>query len=186
VTVSQIFLSVLLNILFNIGIAQHEKLLGAGSTVSIWKTEQGQLFLLTDKAERKTLFTDKTAISAVFLNSDHILITRWKRKSIVVDLEGAVRYKLPGYVYADYIPDRTGARFAVYERGKSISHQLNEGSYNRMRVVVFSTNDGKKLLEYKWSASKSEDVRGFGVRFSDDGTTLYVDRATRKLVLPIP
>ena len=170
----------------NIQTDQHDKFLAASNRESIWKTTDGQLVLLDLNGQRRTIFSDKSVITAVFLNSDRILLTRFKRKNIVIDRAGDIKYTLPSYLYADYIPDQTGTRFVVYERGRSISHQLSDGSYNKMRVAVFSTDHGEKLFEYKWSALKNEDVHGFGVRISDDGSKLYLERATGLTTFSLP
>src|SRR5262249_19096872 len=106
--------------------------------------------------------------------------------NLVLNRNGAVLYKIPNYDDAYYFTSKSETRFAVYEQGRSVWHQLSDGSYDRMRVVVHSLVDGRKLFEYRWKQEKDEAV-GFGnMSLSDDGSKLFLDRTTKQLTFDIP
>jgi hypothetical protein len=57
-------------------------------------------------------------------------------------------------------------------------HEIGQESYDKLRILVYSTEDGKKLFEHKWSQSAGEDVAGERIELSDDGVTLFLHRST--------
>jgi hypothetical protein len=100
-------------------------------------------------------------------------------------LSGTVQYKLHRFWYFEITPDKIGTRFAVFERGRSSWHELADGSYDKLRLLVYSTEDGKKLFERKWSQAAGEMVTEARIALSDDGSTLYL-RQNQTTTFPIP
>jgi hypothetical protein len=137
-----------------------------------------QLFIQFEDGRRVPLYTpqEPRCISkAALLNSSRVFIEGCSR-AFVADLNGGLQYKLQKFRFFDLVPNRMGTRFAVFERGRSAWHELSNGSYDKLRLVVYSTKDGKKLFERKWSESPGELVIGARIALSDDGSTLYLQQ----------
>ncbi|MGO9086050.1 MAG: hypothetical protein ACLP6G_10460 [Terriglobales bacterium] len=133
-----------------------------------------QLFIQSEKGDRTHLYTDKKQhcpSRATLLNRTRVFIEGCT-STFVADLSGAVQYKFHRFWYFEIAPNRTGTRFAVFERGRSSWHELADGSYDKLRLLVYSTEDGKKLFERKWSQAAGEMVTGAQIALSDDGSTL--------------
>jgi hypothetical protein len=111
-----------------------------------------QLFIQSEKEERTHLYTDKKQHCpprATLLNRTRVFIEGCTR-TFVADLSGAVQYRFHRFWFYDIAPNSMGTRFAVFERGRSAWHELGQGSYDKLRLLVYSTEDGKKLFERKW------------------------------------
>lgn len=151
---SKLLLSFLCEVIFLLAVtyrlaAQDEIFVTKWGDVSASIVNLNQVWIENTKGERRLLYTDKKkncAVSAVFLNSDHLLILSCDGH-FVVNLQATVQYKIPRYEYAYYTANRFGTRFAVYERGRSFWHAIGDESYDKMRVVVYSTEEGKRLFE---------------------------------------
>ncbi|MCU1311719.1 MAG: hypothetical protein JWO20_2844, partial [Candidatus Angelobacter sp.] len=151
---------------------------------SVVRVGQNKLFLVSGiDGERKLLFADKEncLVFALFLNDDHILIRGCKHGNFVVNRQGLKLYKIPAYVFPYFAVNSLGTRFAVYERRRSFLHELGEGSYDKMRVAVHSATDGKKLFEYKFSATNDENINDGQISLSAVGSTLYLNRPTGRI-----
>lgn len=146
-----------------------------------------QLFIQYENGVRAQLYTDKKQhcpSRATFLNRTRVFIEGCSQ-TFVADLSGVVQYKLHRFWFFDIAPNRMGTRFAVFERGRSAWHDLSDGSYNKLRLLVYSTEDGKKLFERKWSQAPGELILGAQVALSDDGSTLYLHQnQTRTFSIP--
>jgi len=137
-----------------------------------------QLFIQFENGRRTHLYTDKKPrciLRATVLNSSRVFVEGCSR-TFVADLNGVIQYKLHRFSFFDIAPNRTGTRFAVFERGRSAWHDLANSSYNKLRLVVYSTKDGKKLYERKWSQAPHELVEEARISLSDDGSTLYLQQ----------
>ncbi len=95
----------------------------------------------------------------------------------VIDSQGNTRFTLPAFEWATYVANNQETYFAVYERGRSFWHDLGDKPYDKMRLLVYSLSDGKKVLEYRWKAEQDERVDySFAVKFSEDGSKLRLER----------
>lgn len=136
-----------------------------------------QLFLVAASGQRTHLYTDKKqhcSVAASFLNKDHIYIETCSRGAFVADLSGAVRYRMPSFKYWDIVSSKSGTRFAVFERGRSAWHEFGQGTYDKLRLLVYLTADGKKLFEHRWRQSADEVVEQEKIELSDDGSSLFL------------
>jgi hypothetical protein len=174
----------------SVGRDQNEsQLTAAWDKSSVVRVGQNRLFLVSGiDGERKLLFADKEncLVSALFLNDDHILIRSCKHGNVVVNRQGIKLYKIPSYVFPYFAVNSLGTRFAVYERNRSFWHELGEGSYNKMRIAVHSSSDGKKLFEYKFRATNDENINDGQISLSADGSMLYLNRPTGRVTFSVP
>jgi hypothetical protein len=134
-----------------------------------------QLFLISASGQRKQLYTDKKAhcsVAASFLNKDQIYLQTCSKGAFVSDLSGAVLYRMPNFKFSDIVPNKSGTRFAVFERGPSAWHEFGQGTYDKLRLLVYSTADGNRLFEHKWSQAPDEIVGQEKIELSDDGSML--------------
>jgi hypothetical protein len=162
--------------------AKDQALLTKEGVITHWKDfsvvrADNQLFLVAASGQRTHLYTDKKqhcSVTASFLNEDHIYIETCSRGAFVADLGGAVRYKMPSFKYWDVVSDKLGTRFAVFERGRSPWHEFGQETYDKLRLLVYSTADGKKLFERRWKQSADEVVGQEKIELSDDGSTLFL------------
>jgi hypothetical protein len=148
-----------------------------------------QLFLLSAAGQRTQLYTDKKAhcsVAASFLNKSHIYIQTCNKGSFVSDLNGAVLYKMPNFKYSDIVPNKLGTRFAVFERGRSAWHEFGQGTYDKLRLLVYSTADGKRLFQHKWSQAPDEIVGHEKIELSDDGSTLSFQNQKGTQIFSVP
>ena len=119
-----------------------------------------QLFIQFENGRRTHLYTDKKPrciLRATLLNSSRVFVEGCSR-TFVADLNGVIQYKLHRFSFFDIAPNRTGTRFAVFERGRSAWHDLANSSYDKLRLLVYSTKNGKKLYERKWRQAPQELV----------------------------
>jgi len=146
-----------------------------------------QLVIQFENGRRVHLYTDKKPrcfLRAALLNPSRVFIEGCSR-TFVADLSGVVQYKLHSFVFFDIVPNRMGTRFAVFERGRSAWHDLADGSYNKLRLLVYSTEDGRKLYTRKWSQAPDELIIEARISLSDDGSTLYLHQnQTTKFSIP--
>lgn len=148
-----------------------------------------QLFLQSSSGGRTHLYTDKKErgfVAATFLDKTHIYLETSSHGVFVSDLGGAVLYKLPRFKYADVVPNRLGTRFAVFERGRSAWHEFGQESYDRLRLLAYSTADGKRLFERKWSQAANENVEKENIELSDDGQTLFLHGQSGTQTFSVP
>lgn len=146
-----------------------------------------QLFVQFENGHRSHLYIDRKPrclSRAALLNSTRVLVEGCSR-TFVADLTGVVQYKLHRFWFYDIATNRGGTRFAVFERGRSAWHDFANESYNKLRLVVYSTADGKKLYERKWSQAPDEMVVEASISLSDDGSTLYLHQ-NRTTTFSIP
>jgi hypothetical protein len=137
-----------------------------------------QLFIQFENGRRTHLYTDKKPrciLRATLLNSSRVFVEGCSR-TFVADLNGVIQYKLHRFSFFDIAPNRTGTRFAVFERGRSAWHDLANSSYDKLRLLVYSTKNGKKLYERKWRQAPQELVDEARISLSDDGSTLYLQQ----------
>jgi hypothetical protein len=148
-----------------------------------------QLFLLTPAGQRTPLYTDKNtycSVAASFLNNDHIYLQTCSKGAFVSDLNGAVLYRMHNFKYSDIAPNKSGTRFAVFERGRSAWHEFGQGTYDKLRLLVYSTADGKRLFEHKWRQAADEIVGREKIELSDDGSTLSFHSQKGTQVFSVP
>ena len=159
--------------------AEHE--ISRWEDISVVQVDN-QLFVQSEKGGRAHLYTDKKQhcpSRATLLNRTRVFVEGCS-KVFVADLSGNIRYKLRRFWFFEIAPNKMGTRFAIFERGRSAWHEFNDGSYDKLRLVVYSTEDGRKLFERKWKQAPDEPVIGAKIDLSDDGSTLYFheDRTT--------
>lgn len=140
------------------------------------------LFVRSEKGARTHLYTDRKQhcpSRATLLSRTHVFIEGCSQ-TFVADLNGVVQYKLHRFWFFEIAPNKMGTCFAIFERGRSAWHEFSDGRYDKLRLVVYSTEDGKKLFERKWKQASGEKVIGAKIDLSDDGSTLYLreDRTT--------
>lgn len=119
-----------------------------------------------------------------FIGDSYILIFLCDLKSIVVNTQGERIYEMAALSFPYVAVNHTGTRFAVYERDESFWHEL-EGTTNRVRVKVFQSSTGKKLLELRWRVN-GESTRDGRLALSDEGSLLAIIRSGEVLVFAIP
>jgi hypothetical protein len=154
---------------------------------SIVRVNHNQLFLQALDGRRTLLYRDKVSCSdaAAFLDSSHIFVQSCAG-AFVLNSNGVRLYKMPRFEFWDIASNSAGTKFAVFERGRSAWHQFGDGSYDKLRLLVFRTDTGEKLFERKWGASPDEDPISERVGLSDEGT-LYLCRKERPpLSFPVP
>ena len=135
-----------------------EKLVKAEPVITHWEDisvvrADNQLFLQDSSGIRKHLYTDKNphcSVDASFLSKTRVYLQTCSHGAFVADLGGTAVYTMPNFRYCDVVADKSGTRFAVFERGRSAWHEFGQDSYDKLRVLVYSTADGKKLLQHKW------------------------------------
>jgi hypothetical protein len=152
-----------------------EQVMSRWENISVVQVDY-QLFVQFENGSRVHLYTDKKQncwSRATLLNRTHVFVEGCSR-TFVADLNGVVQYRLHRFWFFDIAPNRLGTRFAVFERGRSAWHELGDGSYNKLRLLVYSTEDGKKLFERRWSQARGELVIEAKIALSDDGSTLYL------------
>lgn len=147
-----------------------------------------QLFVQFKEDPRVHLYTDKKprcVLRATLLNSGRVFIQGCSR-TFVADLSGVVQYKLRRFWFFDIATNQIGTRFAVFERGRSAWHDFANGSYDKLRLMVYSTGDGKKLYERRWRQEPDELVTEARIALSDYGSTLYLyqNRTTTYFIGP--
>jgi len=146
-----------------------------------------QLFIQFENGRRVHLYTDEKPrcfLRAALLNPSRVFIEGCSR-TFVAGLSGVVQYTLHRFLFFDIVPNRMGTRFAVFERGRSAWHDFANGSYNKLRLLVYSTDDGRKLYTRKWSQSPGELIVEARISLSDDGSTLYLHQ-NRTTTFSIP
>jgi hypothetical protein len=146
-----------------------------------------QLFMQFENGRRVHLYTDDKArcfLRAALLSPSRVFIEGCSR-TFVADLSGVVQYELHSFVFFDVVPNLMGTRFAVFERGRSTWHDFANGSYNKLRLLVYSTEGGRKLYTRKWSQAPGEQVVEARISLSDDGSTLYLHQ-NRTTTFSIP
>ena len=119
-----------------------------------------------------------------FIGDSYILVFLCDLKGIVLNTQGERIYQMAALSFPYIAVNSAGTRFAVYERDESFWHEL-EGTTNQVRVEVFQSSTGKKLLELRWRVN-GESTRDGRVALSDDGSLLAIIRSGEVLVFAIP
>lgn len=176
--------------------------------MTLVRGKENKLWLKEPGRPNTLLFSRPGYQSAVFISPELILIvgqiaddpncTICHFHQWVIDKTGALKYKLPSF-YADitdyHALSREGSRFAIRDDVESKKYvlidilSLGTGSYspiNVARVRVFVTDNGKQMLEYKWSPGKYDLGSRRGIALSDDGALLAVVKGTDLLIFRIP
>ena len=138
-----------------------------------------EILLQSANGKRTHLYSDKKkecGVAAAVLNDSHFYIQSCSETPFVADRNGIRLYKMPNFKYWDIVSNTSGTTFAVFERGRSFTHEFGQGTYDRLRLVVYKTESGEKLFEHKWSASSSEAPTSEQIGLSDDGSILYLCR----------
>jgi len=119
-----------------------------------------------------------------FVGDSYILVFLCDLKGIVFNTQGERIYEMAALSFPYIAVNSAGTRFAVYERDESFWHEL-EGTTNRVRVEVYQSSTGKKLLELRWRVN-GESTRDGRVGLSDEGSLLAIIRSGEVLVFAIP
>lgn len=119
-----------------------------------------------------------------FVGDSYILVFLCDLKGIVLNTQGERIYEMTALSFPYIALNSAGTRFAVYERDESFWHEL-EGTTNLVRVKVFQSSTGKKLLELRWRVN-GESTRDGRVALSDEGSLLAIIRSGEVLVFAIP
>jgi hypothetical protein len=93
---------------------------------------------------------------------------------------------MPNFKYSDIVPNKSGTRLAAFERGRSAWHEFGQGTYDKLRLLVYSTADGKRLFEHNWSQASDEIVGQEKIELSDDGLTLSLHSQKGTQVFSVP
>lgn len=120
----------------------------------------------------------------LFLAENRILIIDCNLKTIVVDPQGRQIYKLPVLAFPYLTVNRRGTRFAAYERYPTFFHEIT-GTSNRLRVKVFESANGRKLLEVRWHLN-NDSINDGRVALSDDGALVAIIREGEVLLFALP
>lgn len=115
-------------------------------------------------------------MGAGLIDASHIYIEPCSEGAFTADRNGKHLYAMPHFKFWDLASNKSETRFAVFERGRSFLHEFGQGTYDRLRVIVYRTDTGEKLFERKWSASATEHPVFEGVALSDDGSVVYLCR----------
>jgi hypothetical protein len=154
---------------------------------SIVRVNHNQLFLQALDGRRTLLYRDKVSCSAsaAFLDSSHIFVQSCAG-AFVLNSNGVRLYRMPRFKFWDIASNTVGTRFAVFERGSSAWHEFGQGSYDKLRLLVFRTDTGEQLFERKWGASPDEDPISERVGLSDEGTLYLCRKEGPPLSFPVP
>jgi hypothetical protein len=152
-----------------------EERISSWENLTIVRTNNNRLFLQDSDGVRSFLYEGKKSCSpaAAILNKSKIYIESCSG-TFVADTSGRRVYKMQGFKYWDIVPNRLGTRFAVFERGRSAWHEFGQGTYDKLRLLVYETDNGEKLFDHKWAASQTEHPGQERIGLSEDGSTLYL------------
>lgn len=140
---------------------------------------KNQILLQNVAGNRKAIFVDKKpdcSIAAGFISASRLYIEPCSGSAFIADQNGSRLYRMPKFKYWDIASDKSGSRFAIFERGRSFWHEFGQGTYDELRLIVYRTDGGKRLFERKWSADSGERPDDERIGLSDDGLALYLCR----------
>lgn len=135
-----------------------------------------KFYVLDTNGNRKLFYEDKTNCRgqrALFLNRNQILVATCK-EHFVSDRNGTRLYKLPHYIFPDYAVNKEGTLLAVLERGMSWRNEFSKGSIDKVRLLVHTAANGKKVFEKKIIPAPHDRVELYSIRFADDASILLV------------
>ncbi len=143
------------------------------------RIDHQKIVLRAGNGNQTLIFADKKrgcSASAAFVSGSRVYVEPCSGDAFVSDTNGTRLYKMPKFRFWDIALNRSKTRFAVFERGSSAWHELGQDTYDKLRLAVYSTSDGKKIFERKWSAGWSEHPVDETIGLSDDGSVLYLCR----------